>query len=224
METIRSVSESNIMIFCTNLVGTVPSPFRAPSGARCCDNCNPNLFPVDTIRLTDPNQLQLPGRSRKSPPEVFEAVQQELQVLREKFVTDLYGHSQLLITGKMILQDDIIAVLAERARSIVSVNALKQRVYWHFANQFGNDIVQAVTLVMVRFPDTVQMAKQLKDRERALKALLQMKQRDLHEKLSLIHEACLGPVLAVQDGARQVCRAFLRLPRKNVCIPCSSFL
>ncbi|KAE9401956.1 hypothetical protein BT96DRAFT_991622 [Gymnopus androsaceus JB14] len=160
--------------------------------------------------------LQAPGFSRKSLPEVFDAVQQELRVLREKFVTDLYGHSQFLITGKMILQDNIIAILAEHARSVVSVDTLKQQVYWHSDNQFRNNIFQVVTLVVVRFPDTVQMAKQLEDRECVLKALLQIKQRDLHEKLSLIHEACLGPVLAVQDGARQVCRAFLRLPQKNV--------
>ncbi|KAJ7852143.1 hypothetical protein B0H13DRAFT_2359671 [Mycena leptocephala] len=38
-------------------------PYIVPPGARCCDNCSPELFPVETVRLTGGNHLKS-GRRR----------------------------------------------------------------------------------------------------------------------------------------------------------------
>ncbi|KAF8829544.1 hypothetical protein HHX47_DHR3000514 [Lentinula edodes] len=194
----------------------LPSPFPAPLGSRCCDNCEPLQFPVEAIRLTDPDQLRLPGRAQKSSPEVAEAVRSQLLVLREKLVADIYGSDQYMVTGKMILPAEIINVLAKRARFVDSVEALKQCVYWHFAHEFGNDVVLVLTDVLANFPDSVQKTQELQQRERALRALLKMEKRDLKNQISSISESCFVAVKNEMDGTRQVCKPFLRLPRKNV--------
>lgn len=105
-----------------------------------------------------------------------------------------------MITGKMILQDEIIEAIAECAWFFVSVEALKQHVYWHFADDFGQQVVDAVGAVLHNLPDSSQEAKQLQECECTLKALLKMAKRDLQDKLSKIQEACFLAVTSVKDG------------------------
>ncbi|KAE9393458.1 hypothetical protein BT96DRAFT_1023009 [Gymnopus androsaceus JB14] len=195
-----------------------PSPFPKPDGAICCDNCDPSKFHPDTIKLTDPDQLRLPGRQRKSPPDLFDAVKQRLEELRDEIVLTLYGTRQGLITGCYIMQDDVVQTLAERARAIDSTHAIKQRVWWHWVDRYGQNVVEAIQEVLPRFPDQNQLAKDAQMRERALKALLGMAKRDLREKISKISEACFAAVEShrrTADDPTQVCQLFKHLPRKN---------
>ncbi|KAJ3925100.1 MAG: P-loop containing nucleoside triphosphate hydrolase protein [Lentinula lateritia] len=193
----------NVDVFLGNC-SKLPSLFPAPLGSRCCNNCEPLQFPVEAIRLTDPDQLRLPGRAQKSSPEVAEAVRSQLLVLREKLVADIYGPDQYMVTGKMILSDEIINVLAERARFVDSVEALKQCVYWHFAHEFGNDVVLVLADVLANFPDSAQKAQELQQHERALRALLKMEKRDLKNQISSISESCFVAVKNEMDGTQQV--------------------
>lgn len=203
---------------CLFISVTEMSPFPAPAGAVCCDNCEPNKFRADTIKLTDPNQLQLQGRQRKSSPELFDAVKQRLEHLREEIVSSVYGN-QAIITGRNIMQDDLVNTFAERARLMVSVEAIKQRVRWHWRDQYGQQVVDAIAEVLPHHPDTITLAQETQVRERALKALLKMAKRDLREKIGAIADACF---MAVQTCPRSVDDPtllhvpFKWLPRKNV--------
>lgn len=198
-----------------------PSPFPKPHNANttCCDNCEPSKFHPDTIKLIDPDQLRLPGRQRKSPPDLFEVVKQRLEELRDEIVLTLYGPRQRLISGCYIMQDDVVQVLAERACAIDSIHAIKKRVRWHWVDRFGQNVVDVIQEVLPRFPDATRMAKDAQTRERALKALLGMAKRDLREKISSISERCFAAVESHRrtvDDPTPVCQLFKQLPRKNV--------
>lgn len=176
-------------------------------------------FPTPTIRLNDPNQLRLPGRLRKSSPELAAAVHERLCLFRDHLCEELYGSDQCLVTGKMILQDEIVDVLAERARRITSLEALRASVYWHFSQEYGEAVVEAIREVLQEHPDPAEEAREREEHERASRALLTMKKRDLREKLEAISEACFEAVEGVMDGSRKVYQMFNRLPPRNVGIP-----
>lgn len=195
---------------------SAPSPFPRPTGARCCDNCEPDKFPTPTVRINDPNQLRLPGRLRKSSPELAAAVRARLYTFRDHLCEELYGSDQCLVTGKMILQDEIIDVLAERARRITSLEALRASVYWHFHREHGEAVAEAIREVLLQHPDPAEEAREQEEHERALRAQLTMKKRDLREKLEAISEACFKAVEGVTDGSRKVYQMFNRLPPRNV--------
>ncbi|KAF9064475.1 P-loop containing nucleoside triphosphate hydrolase protein [Rhodocollybia butyracea] len=184
------------------------SLFPAPVGAPCCDNCNPSEFPVDTIKLTDPNQLRLPGRQRKSSPKLFAAIQKWLETLRKQVVLEVFGPCQYIITGSYILQDDIIQTLAEHAQMMVSTEVLKQCVHWHWANVHGQSVVDAIGQVLMELPDMVQLQQEEEQREQALKEMLKMANRDFQKKLTSVLNACFKAIEAVTcsvDNSAQVC-------------------
>ncbi|KAF8188508.1 hypothetical protein K438DRAFT_1972212 [Mycena galopus ATCC 62051] len=58
-------------------------PCPVPPGTRCYNNCHPELFPVDMVRLGDGSQLKS-GRRRyaKVSEEVLEETKQTLKTLR----------------------------------------------------------------------------------------------------------------------------------------------
>lgn len=104
---------------------------------------------------------------------------------------------------------------------IVSIEALKQRVHWHWANAHGQRVVDAIGEVLMEYPDTAQLHRDEEQRERALKELLKMANRDFHKKLTSVSDACFKDVEAVTrsvDNSAQMCKVFLRLPRKNVSV------
>ncbi|KAJ7598725.1 P-loop containing nucleoside triphosphate hydrolase protein [Mycena floridula] len=78
-----------------------PPLFSAPSGARCCDNCHPDRFPVPTIHLSKTAARVFRGPA-KIPDEIVDAVCTRLRLLRKELVERDYPR-QSIITGKLWL-------------------------------------------------------------------------------------------------------------------------
>ncbi|KAJ7215829.1 P-loop containing nucleoside triphosphate hydrolase protein [Mycena pura] len=83
-------------------------PYPAPPGARCCDNCTPDLFPVETVRLTGGPQAKLGLRQNiKTNEEVTAAVQETLLELRDAIAQRKYPR-QNIITGKILMSNTVV--------------------------------------------------------------------------------------------------------------------
>ncbi len=90
---------------------------------RCCDNCHPDEFPIDTI-VIEGERLLKTGRTVTIMEEVYDAVSEALRSLRQEISqTDFAG--QVLITGRSILPDNVIQVLAQRAPLLASVDSIR---------------------------------------------------------------------------------------------------
>ncbi|THV04156.1 P-loop containing nucleoside triphosphate hydrolase protein [Dendrothele bispora CBS 962.96] len=189
------------------------SPYPSLPGVRCCDNCHPEKFTVPTVQLFDPGRVRLPGRAQKSSEELHCAVQEKLTTLREAIIDCRYPN-QYIITGKAILQDDVIQALAERARLITSVDSIKEHVRWHWANLYGQEVVDAIGEVLKKYPDVKRLAQEAQEQERAEKAMLVMKKKEFWDRLRQVSDICFEAVESLMHpgGTIQVCRMFKWLP------------
>ncbi|THU86498.1 P-loop containing nucleoside triphosphate hydrolase protein, partial [Dendrothele bispora CBS 962.96] len=99
-----------VFIFLCNLFFLV-SLFPAPLGARCCDNCNPDLFPAEfiTVKSIHPTCA---GRGLGAPTEQLKnAIEKALRSWRSHIISQDYPNQQI-ITGRQILADDVIERIA----------------------------------------------------------------------------------------------------------------
>jgi hypothetical protein len=190
---------------------------------RCCDNCHPDLFPVETIHLSGGSQLKT-GRRRhaKTAEEVVNNVQAMLRLLRETLVQRDFPN-QYFITGKAIMSDLIVDALAKYARDITSVVALQQTVRWNWAPQYAQDVVTAIAELLLEYLDPELQAREEREREQAFAALQALAAADLKKKLMLVFDTCYEAVLSQQrpeyPGSERMvktCQIFLRLPQKSV--------
>ncbi|KAF7348140.1 p-loop containing nucleoside triphosphate hydrolase protein [Mycena sanguinolenta] len=135
-------------------------PHPAPPGARCCDNCTPELFPVETVRLAEVGQAKS-GRRKKNETneEVAAAVSETLLALRDMIVERKFP-GQHIITGKILMSDLVVDALANRARAITSLDALKQAVNWVWASELGAEVVEAIQVRLLDFPDLERLARE----------------------------------------------------------------
>ncbi|KAJ3826951.1 P-loop containing nucleoside triphosphate hydrolase protein [Lentinula raphanica] len=192
-----------------------------PPGARCCDNCEPDQFQVPTTRLTDPGQLRGSRGSRKSSTELYDSVASKLRSLRDDIVTRVYGADQGLVTGKILLQDEVIHTIAERARAVTSVLMLKQIVRWHFADRYGPEVVEAIQEAVQECREPAEEAREEQQRERALNALCKMARKDFRAKLAEISDRCFEAIEALTrinaaTGVQvKICHPFEKLPRRK---------
>ncbi|KAJ7845681.1 P-loop containing nucleoside triphosphate hydrolase protein [Mycena leptocephala] len=198
-------------------------PYIVPPGARCCDNCSPELFPVETVRLTGGNHLKS-GRRRlaKAADELIIEAKDVLQNLRNTIAQREFPDAYI-ITGKILMSDEVVNSLAARVRNITSVDALSQTVRWHWAPVYGAEVVEAIQALLLRHPDPEHEAREAEKRERAFVALQALAVADLRQKLGVIFDACHETILgqtrpASKPGrpAERVCQIFMALPRKTV--------
>ncbi|KAI5823667.1 hypothetical protein K523DRAFT_333780 [Schizophyllum commune Tattone D] len=70
-----------------------------PLGARCCDHCTPDLFPIDTLQM---------GRRQRAAEEVMAAVRAKLEDIREKWFADAYPAGGHFLTPSQFLSDNLI--------------------------------------------------------------------------------------------------------------------
>ncbi|KAJ7166272.1 P-loop containing nucleoside triphosphate hydrolase protein [Mycena filopes] len=194
--------------------------YPIPDGARCCDNCSPDKFPVDTIRLTDGTQTKLGRRQQtKTVEEVSAAIKETLLALRNSIACTRYP-GQNIVTGKILMSNLVVDALANRARSITSVEAINQTVRWAWAAELGPEVVEAIQQRLLDFPDLEELARQEEQRERAFAALQVLAEKDLRQKLTLVFDGCyeaiMGELVTRRGKTVKRCQIFMTLPRRTV--------
>ncbi|KAK0435752.1 P-loop containing nucleoside triphosphate hydrolase protein [Armillaria borealis] len=196
---------------------TIPGP---PPDPRCCDNCNPAQFPVDTILVTGDDRLKS-GRKARSSEEIHDAVRAALLVLREHLAERQFGPDQVWFTGESILQESVIEILAQRAPLINSVTSISDYVKWAWAEKYGSDVLMAIQQILSTFPEdsaaTQERLRQEKD-QRAKERALAVDNRD---KMLDIFRGCDSVVDALtwtdDNGKECACiQPFLRAPSRRV--------
>ncbi|KAJ6577765.1 hypothetical protein B0H19DRAFT_1253076 [Mycena capillaripes] len=196
----------------------------------CCDNCDPEAFPVPRIVLLGEHKLKT-GRKGLSSPELENAVRKKLEVVREQIVASDYPNQHFL-TGNAILADNVLDALAKRARLVTSVETLQQQTRWIHAPRYGSQVVEAIQEVLVDFPDLVAHERESQAAERTQKTLDAAAFKELRSRLVKVFEGCYDAVFTeMEEDAgeasttrkrkklkvpRRRCQIFLKLPRRNV--------
>ncbi|KAF7336622.1 hypothetical protein MSAN_02294400 [Mycena sanguinolenta] len=99
-----------------------------------------------------------PGRENETNEEVAAAVSDTLLALRDTIVKRKFP-GQRTITGKILMSDLVVDALANRARAITSLDALKQAVNWVWASELGAEVVEAIQARLLDFPDLERLAR-----------------------------------------------------------------
>ncbi|KAJ7440267.1 P-loop containing nucleoside triphosphate hydrolase protein [Mycena latifolia] len=192
-------------------------PYPVPPNSRCCDNCSPELFPVETGSITGGSTLRS-GRRRykKASDEVVQAITRMLEVLRENIVRR-HWPNQYIITGKIMMSNEVVTTLATRARDITTVEALQQTVRWVWTPRFGVEVVEAIQTCLLDYPDLELQEREERERERNFSAPQALAQKDLRKKLALVFDGCHEEILSQTrpNSSVKVCQIFLTLPRKT---------
>ncbi|KAK6968994.1 p-loop containing nucleoside triphosphate hydrolase protein [Favolaschia claudopus] len=205
--------------------------FQPPPGARCCDNCEPELFPVDIIRVVQPVRDK-PGRGSKPTEELTAAVINGLRSWRQVAVERDFPQ-QLIVTGKVILPNKIIEKIAERPRAVTTPHLFFSKIDWKWGTydncRYGNEVVAAVQAVLKDHPDEEEERREAVRREKQLDQLLAVANKQRREKLRAVFQDCWDAVADVKTGnsvsrgrgadkhleAELRCQAFMALPRKS---------
>ncbi|KAL1665633.1 P-loop containing nucleoside triphosphate hydrolase protein [Schizophyllum commune] len=114
-----------------------------PNGARCCDNCTPNLFPIDTVLLEDPSQLQK-GRRQRATKELEACVRARLEVIRGEWFAAAYPAGSHFLSPSHFLSDDLIATISSTATSFGNLPGFNTKFRWHWSPRYGSELVDAV--------------------------------------------------------------------------------
>ncbi|KAJ7701058.1 hypothetical protein B0H16DRAFT_1348435 [Mycena metata] len=166
------------------IINTLPIalPCPVPAGARCCDNCAPDQFPVETIRLTGGSSLKS-GRRRhaKVSEELLHEATEVLKSLRNSIARRDFPDGYI-ITGKILMSDQIVEAIAPRVRDITSIETLADNIRWHWTPKYGGEVVDAIRNLLLRYPDLELEAREADKRERAFVALQSLAEADLRKK------------------------------------------
>jgi hypothetical protein len=171
-------------------------------GARCCDNCTPGEFPVDTLRITALGGLKK-GRRKQSSEELYDATHNQLAQLARDIVIRDYPNQHFL-TGRNILDGTTIDALAKYAGSIDCVDDINLYVRWHWSSTYGEDVVKILHDVRLNLGEQEESSDESSDEE------------DVRERLVAVFNACILAVESSYDGTRRRCTLFQRLPSSRV--------
>ncbi|KAJ7854005.1 hypothetical protein B0H13DRAFT_1903818, partial [Mycena leptocephala] len=133
----------------------------------CCDNCNPEVFEVETIALVGGIQLKA-RRKVTSSPELEDAMRKKLNEVCEQIMASDYPNQHFL-TGTVILADNVVDALAKRARLVTSVDTLLQQTRWIHASRYGDRVVQAIQETVAKFPDLAKLTRETQAAEKQQK-------------------------------------------------------
>lgn len=190
-----------------------------PVGARCCDNCDPKAFPVETIDFYDPEKLKA-GRRARSDPELTRLATGWLKSLRETIVKRDWG-VQSFITGRDIIDDKTVALLASSAAFINSEEDLKSRFRWRWGEKYSPEIVGTLRELRAGLeeePEDSGTGGEGLDIEPPTKRRrLDSASKATRSLLKAVFDGCMTAVAEAKDEeGRSLCNAFKSLPRTDV--------
>jgi hypothetical protein len=167
--------------------------FSRPEGIRCCDNCQPHLFPRETVEVVEGKPR--PPRGGKRPTlKQYEAVVAALNDLREELAEEKYGVGSLIYSGKTLMSDSVIDELARRSRQISNVEELKERVNWAHVDTYADKVIPVIQVAVRRFPDAQQEAARRREQEESYRQLIMMARQEFLSKFRLVADGCYKAV------------------------------
>ena len=116
---------------------------------RCCDNCNPDLFPIETLRVFGLNAIKT-GRCKPTTDKMLSELSLRLCQVVDNIVSRDWPN-QHIWTSRMLLQDDVIENFARQAKQIQSVDDLHSYVGWHWCKKYGQEILECIVEVCAKF-------------------------------------------------------------------------
>ncbi len=143
--------------------------------------------------------------------------------------------NQQTITGKILLNREVIEQIASRARAITDARIFDMNnLSWGWGRaynyQYGKQVVNLIVQLCKEHPDPQVLARAEVARERAFEELQAMARQEQHEKLVTLFDECYEAVKSHthivtkgrgsktrQDVVKR-CHPFLQLPKRNVCL------
>ena len=122
--------------------------FRPMIGMRCCDNCEPRLFPVERIEVQKAPGLKR-GKKRKFSEEDEGRIRDCLLDWRDNtLLPKVYGPLTSL-AGRTLLGDDVIEKLATCGEQIESYSQLRQHARWALGHDMATNDANENGLLLV---------------------------------------------------------------------------
>ncbi|KAJ6483350.1 P-loop containing nucleoside triphosphate hydrolase protein [Mycena sanguinolenta] len=203
-----------------------------PPGAPCCDNCHPDMFPVDVVSVVQPVR-ERPGRGSKPTEELSADVIHRLQLWRKMIIPRDFPR-QSLITGKLILPNKIVERIAERPRAVTTADIFFSSIEWKWGThedcRYGKEVVALIGDILKSYPDEAQEKRDAGQRERAFNQLITAANKQRRERLKALFQECYDAIFNVTTGRmvtrgrgatkrtepERRCQIFLTLPRRTV--------
>jgi hypothetical protein len=191
--------------------------FTRPDGARCCDNCEPDLFPQEVVEL-EGSMPRIPRLGKQPTLKQAEALTDRLGALRGELSRRHFGSSRIF-RGKMIMSEAILSKIVARCRQISSQEDLKNLTSWSFAETYGDEVVRTIKEVLKEHLDPRQEEQARLAREKSLRELLRMAHQDFLQKFHPVAQGCYDIVCNLRrpDGTLR-CQMFRKLPNRSVCL------
>ncbi|KAJ3766538.1 hypothetical protein FB446DRAFT_767391 [Lentinula raphanica] len=162
---------------------------------RCCDNCNPDLFLTETIKISYSFPTRAPHTTRPSD-ELSDAVSSALQDWRSEAVQRYYP-DQVTIVSRYLLDDEVIEKIAARPRTVTAVNIFSHVIPWRLGvERYGRDVVQIVSGICSLYPDSIQIAREEREHQELVKAATQ----EYYEVLKKAFQECYDAVYEIRTG------------------------
>jgi hypothetical protein len=205
---------------------SVVTLFVKDPDARCCDNCHPDLFSIDTILIKYP----FPTHARQAPKPSLELQSAVINALRswQMATVERDYPGQQIITSRYLLNDDIIDKIAAWPRAIDTVDVFQHIIPWRVGVElpYGTEVIKVVKDEVAKYPDPQEAARQ----EAAYEWLNAMAEKQKQEALLKVFHECYEAVYSTQTGImikrgrgsaariepERKCQAFLALPQKTV--------
>ncbi|KAJ7211656.1 P-loop containing nucleoside triphosphate hydrolase protein, partial [Mycena pura] len=120
-----------------------PLEYSAPPGARCCDICDPDSFPVPLFDVEKIPGLK-GGKKRKFPPGLSDAIRVGLRKWsREVLMPLLYPKAAgFSMTGSALLPDSTIDQIAMCGERVATLATLQCRARWFLMPNHGQALVE----------------------------------------------------------------------------------
>jgi hypothetical protein len=124
---------SNMREFAGQLTYPQNTTYQLLPGTRCCDRCEPRLFPLENIVFEKVPGLKA-GRKKKLAKALENAVRAGLVRWREELLEIKYPNTTLL-SAEVLMGDEIIDQIAGCGERIDTEEKLRRRTRWYLAYQ-----------------------------------------------------------------------------------------
>lgn len=134
-------------------------------GARCCDNCEPEKFPIEKIILQKDPGLKR-GKKRKVPENQMSVMRDTLKEWHENELLEHVYPGLSTISGRTILGDDIVEKIVNCCERLTTYKELRRHARWvlgHDAetdgpSEIGTMLLAVLHKVYQQFDDEAEQA------------------------------------------------------------------